>query len=396
MRRDAEAKVGQFKEVVVTVPAYFNEPRRKATQDAGRLAGLDVVDIINEPTAAAIAYGMTNGFLNAKGESQRVERIVVYDLGGGTFDATVMVIDGKNYLVSATDGDVKLGGLDWDRKIADYFAEKFRDEHGIDLRQDEKSLQRLMFQAERAKRALSSSDQVTISLAEDGRMLQVPLTRAQFESMTAVLLERTRFTVSNLIKQAKLRWQDITRVLLVGGSTRMPMVSEMLEREAGQSVDRSLAADEAVAHGAAIYAGLLARMDGPQFPEFAVRNVCSHNLGVLGIEPETGRPRNRVVIHKNTPLPATKFKGFCTRRKGQQSIAVQVIEGGDASGNHSTPIGRCVVRDLPPELPAETRVEVAFSYASNGRLTVHARVPDIHREVRLDIVRIGHDGQNAR
>jgi molecular chaperone DnaK len=386
-RRDAQAKVGPFEKCVITVPAYFNEPRRRATQDAGRLAGLDVLDIINEPTAAAIAYGFANGFLNTQGESKRPERVLVYDLGGGTFDATLMAIDGKSYTVLATDGDVKLGGLDWDARIVDFLAAQFVTAHRFDPRTIPNDAQRLALLAEMTKRGLSAQDQVEVLMEHAGHRLTVPFDREQFETLTADLLERTRFTVSQLLRQAKIQWHDVNRVLLVGGSTRMPMVPRMLERETGRTIDKSLAADEAVAHGAAIYANLLLKSAGAAEPDFTITNVSSHNLGVLGVEPETGRPQNRVRIHRNTPLPISKSKGFCTRRKGQRSIAVQVIEGGDASGNHSTPIGKCVIRDLPPDLPAATRVVVAFSYESNGRLAVHARVPEIGRESRIDIER---------
>jgi molecular chaperone DnaK len=386
--RDAAARGGRVKEVVITVPAYFNEPRRKATQDAGRLAGLDVIDIINEPTAAAIAYGVTAGFLDSDGQSKRSERILVYDLGGGTFDATLMAINGKSYSVLATDGDVRLGGLDWDQRIADHLAEQFQKQHGVDPRSDAIASQRLMREAEAAKRVLSSQPIANLKFELLGKSVKVALTRDQFEEMTGDLLDRTRFTLSQLVRQARLKWTDVTRVLLVGGSTRMPMVTKMLFQETGKTPDGSLAVDEAVAHGAALYAGLLSKCDiDSDEIDFTVSNVNSHNLGVLGIEPKTNRPLNCVLIPRNSTLPFTKTKRFATRRKDQRSIAVRVIEGGDASGNHSTPIGKCVIRDLPTGLPASARIEVTFTYATNGRLSVHARVPQLQREARLDIER---------
>jgi molecular chaperone DnaK len=204
--------------------------------------------------------------------------------------------------------------------------------------------------------------------------------------LTTDLLERTRFTTTNLLREARIEAKQLTRVLLVGGATRMPMVAQMLKRELGIEPERSLSVDEAVAHGAAIYAGLLhatMRVVGG----ISVRNVNSHSLGVLGIEPATGRKRNSVLIRKNTPLPATRTKGFKTRREGQRSVAVNVIEGGDASGNGSTPIGQCIVRDLPPGLPAGTPIEVTFIYEQNGRLKVKARVPNVDREAALTIKR---------
>jgi molecular chaperone DnaK len=258
LKRDAEAKLGPFTKAVITVPAYFNEPRRKATQDAGHLAGLEVLDIINEPTAAAIAFGVEQGFLTPKGESTRAERILVYDLGGGTFDVTLMDIDGKNCTVLATAGDVYLGGIDWDQRIVGFVAEQFQKKfRAIDPRQNPAGHQRLLREAEDAKRALTARETTTISFEYAGHGMRVPVSRHQFEAMTSDLLERTRFTTRNLLKEAGLGWDAITRLLLVGGSSRMPMVQNMLEQEAGRKVDRSLSFDEAVAHGAAIYAGLM-------------------------------------------------------------------------------------------------------------------------------------------
>ena len=386
LKQDAEAKIGPFKDAVITVPAYFNEPKRKATQDAGRMAGLNVLDIINEPTAAAIAFGVQEGFLSDAGESTKAETILIYDLGGGTFDVSVLTIDGKNYKVLATDGNYKLGGVDWDNRIVDFIAEAFIEKHRIDPRQDPAGQQRLLRDAEDAKRSLSSRPKVTITFEHAGNSIRIPLTRQQFEDMTASLLERTRFTVKKVIQDAGLQWSDLTRILLVGGSTRMPMVVEMLEQETGMSVDHSLSADEAVAHGAAIYAGLLQK--AKQTPQdVQVTNVSSHSLGVLGIETRTGRKRSQVLLKQNTSLPAKQSSTFKTAKDGQRSVAVNVIEGGDASGNNSTPIGKCVVRDLPPTLPAGTPVKVTFRYANNGRLTVKARIPNLEKDAMLEIER---------
>ena len=386
LKRDAEAKLGPVEEAVITVPAYFNEPRRKATQDAGRMAGLKVLDIINEPTAAALAYGAEAGFLSLAGEAHQPETLLIYDLGGGTFDVSVLCIEGKSFRVLATDGNVKLGGLDWDQRLVDYLADEFTRQHGMDPRNDPGGFQRLLKEAEEAKRSLTAREQLAVTFEHAGRSIRPPVTRAQFEELTAGLLERTRFTVHKVLQDANLRWGDINRILLVGGSTRMPQVGEMLERESGKTVDRSLAADEAVAHGAAIYADLLkSSQTAPK--RVAITNVNSHNLGVLGVEPETGRPRAKVMIPRNSALPTSKAARFQTRKANQQNVVVNVIEGGDASGNESTPIGRCVVTGLPAELPAGTRVEVSFSYGNNGRLTVKAAVPNANLQAEVEIER---------
>lgn len=388
LKKDAEQKLGPFQKAVITVPAYFNEPRRKATQDAGRLAGLDVLDIINEPTAAAIAYGVQQGFLTTKGESKRQEDILLYDLGGGTFDVTLMRIEGRNYTALATAGDVRLGGIDWDRRLVDLLAEAFMARHrGLDPRENPAGLQRLMREAEDAKRALTARDQINVTFEYSGEVLRVPITRQQFEERTSDLLERTRLTIRNLLKEAGVPWSNVTRVLLVGGSSRMPKVRKMLEEESGQKPDNSLSEDEAVAQGAAIYASLLLASHSLVTSGMTVHNVNSHSLGVLGVEAATGRPRNSVLIPKNTRLPATNARRFRTRRDSQRSVAVNVIEGGDASGGNSTPIGKCVIRDLPDGLPNGTPVEVMFEYAQNGRLLVQARVPSLDRVARLEVER---------
>lgn len=394
LRKDAELKLGPIDRAVVTVPAFFNEPRRKATQDAAQLAGLQILDIINEPTAAAIAFGYQVGFLDEKGQASKKETILVYDLGGGTFDVTVMVIDGTDFTAVATGGDVFLGGVDWDRRLAEHIGNKFRDKHhGFDPRQDASGSQRLLKEAEDTKRALSAREQVTVTFEHVGQGIRVPITRTEFEEMTADLLERTRFTVKSVLKEAKLAWTDITRLLLVGGSSRMPMVQRMLEDESGLKVDRSLSPDEAVAHGAALYAGLLIAREETnpsepaKKPAMRVSNVSSHDLGVLSKDPATGRSMNSVIIPRNTVLPVTKGKRFRTAKQGQKTVVINVIEGGDSAGRNATPIGRCTIHGLPPDLPPGIIVEVFFTYSENGRLKVEARLPELKRKALLSIER---------
>lgn len=388
LKRDAEQRIGPIQSAVITVPAYFNEPRRKATEDAGELAGLEVLDIINEPTAAAIAYGYAAGFLNDQGLAHTLERVVVYDLGGGTFDVTVMEIDGTNFRTLSSGGDVFLGGTDWDRRIVDFLAERYMEEHaGYDPRQDPGNFQRLLREAEDAKRALSARQQLTINLDfQEGRM-RVPFTRAEFEGLTVDLVDRTRFTTQRVLKEAKLEWKDVTRVLLVGGSTRMPMVREMLEKVTGIKADQSASADEAVAHGAAIYANLLLNIRSGEQPNMSVQNVNAHDLGVLGMDTETGRPRKAVLIPRNSTLPASETKLFSTARDDQRSVEINVVEGGDMSGNNATVVGRCLLTGLPPGLPAKTPVRVTFEYKSNGRITVGASIPTLKHKMEFEIER---------
>jgi len=215
----------------------------------------------------------------------------------------------------------------------------------------------------------------------------VALTREEFEALTSDLLQRTMFTVERLLRTARLRFDDLTRLLLVGGSTRMPMVQQILEQASGKSVDRSLSPDEAVAHGAALYAGFLQRGSRAADRSLVVKNVNSHDLGVLGIEKATGMKRRRIMIPRNTKLPARSKSSFVTHRSNQRSIAVHVVEGGDDSGKNATPIGKCLVSDLPAKLPAKTPVVVQFYYAANGRLSVKASLPDMGIESSVTVER---------
>ena len=387
LRDDAELKIGTLKKAVVTVPAYFDEPRRKATEDAGRMAGLEVLDILNEPTAAAISYGVQQGFVKLDGTASEKETVLVYDLGGGTFDVTLMEIEGHRFTALSTAGDVYLGGIDWTDRIVDLVGEKFMDEHNIDPRVDESALQSLMAEAESAKRALTARDEVTLMFAHEGCKLRTTITRAQFEELTGDLRDRTLFTVRKVLREAKKSWSDVSRLLLVGGSSRMPAVQESLETESGLKVDRSLSPDEAVAHGAAVYASLLAGQTTAQLSDITVKNVNSHDLGVLGVETETGRNRRRIMIPRNTQLPCRANSKFKTFRDGQKSVVVNVVEGGDDSGNNSTAIGKCSVVGLPGDLPAKTLVEVTFRYAKNGRITVEATLPTLNKKAEMVIER---------
>ncbi|HUG71400.1 MAG TPA: Hsp70 family protein, partial [Pirellulaceae bacterium] len=377
LKHDAELRIGPFTKAVVTVPAYFNEPRRKATQDAGRLAGLEVLDILNEPTAAAIAYGVQQGFLSSSGAAHERELVLVYDLGGGTFDVTLMEIVGREFNAIATAGDVHLGGIDWDQCIAECIRQRFQEEFGIDLCEDAAACEILIDESSRVKHTLTARAEAIIRFAHEGKRLQLSLSRAEFEQLSASLLDRTRMTVKRLLKDAKFAWSDLTRLLLVGGSTRMPMVQTMLEQESGLKVDRSLSPDEAVAHGAALYAGtLMAGSEGVK-QSFAVQNVCSHDLGVLGVDPATRRPRRRVMIHRNSQLPCTRSSLFKTAKDCQKDVAVRVVEGGTDAGQGATPIGKCVVHGLPRNLPQGTPVKVVFKYGTDGRLAVRAELPNV-------------------
>jgi molecular chaperone DnaK len=387
LRRDAVQQIGEFQKVVITVPAYFDEVRRKATQDAGYIAGFEVMDIINEPTAAAVAYGFQQGFLATDSDGGERRKILVYDLGGGTFDVTVMEVGGHEFRALATDGDVQLGGRDWDQRLVDFVAEEFIRQYGIDPREDPNTQGRLWRECEDAKRTLSARQKTSIACDYKGHAVRVEVTRQAFHEMTRDLLDRTAFTTRQTLQAGGLEWSDIDRVLLVGGSTRMPAVNEMLRELSGKEPDRSISPDEAVASGAALHAGLLLARFAGTSPSFNIRNVNSHSLGVVATDAKTRRPRNAILIPRNTPLPVTAKRVFKTQKHGQKSILVQIVEGESASPDDCSQLGKCTVRDLPADLPAQTPIEVRFHYKENGRLTVMVNVQGTDKQLRHEITR---------
>ncbi|MBN2580157.1 MAG: Hsp70 family protein [Pirellulales bacterium] len=387
LRRDAGRVIGPFTKVVITVPAYFDEVRRKATQDAGYMAGFEVLDIINEPTAAAVAFGYQEGFLNAGGSTQKPQHLLVYDLGGGTFDVTVMEIRGTEFIALATDGDVRLGGYDWDQRLVDIAAEAFFRQHRIDPRNDPVAAGKLWHECEDAKRTLSARNKATVTFDYRGLSARSEIGREQFEEATRDLLDRTRFTTVQTLSAAGLDWPDLDHVLLVGGSTRMPMVRAMLRQLSGKEPNAAVAADEAVAMGAALRAELiLAEAEGKP-AVFQIKNVNSHSLGVVGTDPQTRRRRNGILIPRNTRIPVTARRTFRTQKDDQRSILVPIVEGESPSADDCQPIGKCSVRHLPTELPAGSPVDVLFHYEPTGRLKVRVIVPGTDRQVTTEIHR---------
>lgn len=391
LKSDAERRLGNVRKAVITVPAYFDETRRRATMDAGRLAGLEVLDIINEPTAAAIAYGYQEGFLDRAGKvtGDKPIRVLVYDLGGGTFDVTVVEMSDQSFKALATDGDVRLGGKDWDEKLVELAASRLTAELGEDPRQSPETLQEMWLAAESAKKTLSERPKATMFVPHGGRRAKVEVTRQEFEAATAPLVHRTSTTADIVVMQAGLTWHDIDRVLVVGGSTRMPMIRCMLEELAGRAVDYSISVDEAVAHGAALFADLMLQKQGVGggHAQFAVTNVNSHSLGVVGIDLSSGDRVNRTIIAKNTPLPHTATRRFATAKEGQSNVKVTVLEGESELPDACIEVGTCVIRNLPPQLPAGWPVEVRYSYQENGRLLVTAKLGGHKAQVATEFIR---------
>lgn len=391
LKQDAELKLGPITKAVITVPAYFDETRRRATMDAGRLAGLDVLDIVNEPTAAAIAYGYQAGYLDADGhvKGDRPVRILVYDLGGGTFDVTIVEMSGQMFRALATDGDVRLGGKDWDEKLIDMLAEAFRLKHGADPRASADTLQALWTTAEAAKRTLSERSKTTAIINHGATRFKMEVTRQQFEEATAPLVLRTRTTTEIVLLQSGLGWKDIDKVLLVGGSTRMPTIVKMITELSGKQPERSVSADEAVAHGAALYADMLLKRNGlgPGHTAFTVTNINSHSLGIAGLDPRSGRRVTTVLIPKNTALPHAASRRFRTAKAGQVSVRICVLEGESELPEGCVEVGVATVRGLPPNLPAGWPVEVSYSYGEGGRLQVSGQLVGHEAAVNVEFAR---------
>jgi len=388
LKRDAARAVGKFAQAVITVPAYFDEVRRKATMDSGYIAGLTVQDIINEPTAAAIAYGYQEGWIDQAGEVDAPTTCLVYDLGGGTFDVTVMEIRKNSFRTIATDGDMRLGGHDWDQKLIDHIAQKFISLHGFDPRQDNGALGRLMRDCKAAKETLSVRSKTTIACNHGSNSLQIEMTRDKFQELTIDLLDRTDFTIRETLKAAQMNWSNIDRILLVGGSTRMPAVREMLASLSGKEPDSSLSPDEAVAHGAAIRSAMLSEHSNAAFRPAEIRNVNSHSLGVVAKEVDTGIEQVVRLIPRNTPLPVVARRVFKTHKLDQESILVRIVEGESKGPEDCSAIGRCSIWDLPESIPVGTRIEVRFKYSENGRLNIRVKLGgDDKRSFRYQLER---------
>jgi molecular chaperone DnaK len=384
LKQDCEKRIGPIANAVITVPYYFNDIRRKATQDAGQIAGLNVVDILNEPTAATLAYAWIKGELGRTDIGVKERTILVYDLGGGTFDVTVVRYTPTNFRVLATDGDVMLGGLDWTQRIVDHVCEQFKRKYSEDPRENPETLRAFTQECEDAKRQLSNRSQVPISLYYKGKTLTVSLTRGDFERMTADLLQRTKDTTELVLQQAKVDPRELDDVIMAGGSTYMPVVEQMLKEVCGRPPSHDLVPEEAVAQGAAIHAAILeARETGgrgrlgktivERLRSVHTTDVNSHSLGVKITDPANPQLKyNHIMIPKNTAIPYLATQRFVTTTPNQQRIHVYVYEGEASDPEACTLIADFQVVNLPPGLPAGSPVEVTYSYDTNGRIQCKA------------------------
>ncbi|MDQ7841177.1 MAG: molecular chaperone DnaK [bacterium] len=374
LKTDAEAYLGEkITEAVITVPAYFNDSQRTATKHAGEIAGLKVLRIINEPTASCLAYG-----LDKKGS----ETVLVFDLGGGTFDVSILEIGGGVFEVKATSGDTHLGGDDWDERIVNWLADEFRKQQGIDLRQDRQALQRLREASERAKVELTTVVQTTINLpfvtadATGPKHLDYVLTRAKFEELTADLAERCIGPVRQAISDARLTERDINEVILVGGATRMPMIQELVRRLTGKEPNREVHPDEVVAVGAAIQAGVLAG----EVHDVVLLDVTPLTLGV-----ETLGSVMTPMVTRNTTIPTRKTERYTTAADGQTQVDIHVLQGERPMARDNRTLGRFVLDGIPPAPRGVPQVEVTFDIDANGILHVTAKDTATNREQSIKI-----------
>jgi molecular chaperone DnaK len=389
LAQDAESQFGTLDGCVITVPAYFDDTRRKATMDAGRIAGLNVIDILDEPSAAALAYA-TQG-----GDAVQPQTVLVYDLGGGTFDVTLVKLGRKRFQVLAIEGDVRLGGRDWDERLVNWAAEKFVKEFGDDPRGDPQSLASLYAAAERTKRALSKLEHASLTVSHAGHKVTLPIPRPEFEAITRDLLVRTRLTTQQVLKQAGLSWDAVGKVLLVGGSTHMPACARMLYELTGRHPDRGLAVSEVVARGAAVHAGIRAEAartaSQPQLASSLAEIIeISVNAHSLGVEVRSGEERvNDRLVPKNTQLPAAAGRVYYTVGDSQSRVRVRILQGEAHQAEACIPVGECWIEELPPNLPKGSPVRVECGVLANGRIEVTATDQTSGRAARASIHRPG-------
>src|SRR3984893_4017597 len=375
LKADAEAKLGEkITQAVITVPAYFNDSQRQATKDAGRIAGLEVLRIINEPTAASLAYG-----LDKQGKD---EVIAVYDLGGGTFDISILSVGEGVFEVKATNGDTFLGGDDFDQRIIDWIVDEFKKDQGIDLRQDRMALQRLKEAAEKAKIELSSTQSTEVNLpfitadASGPKHLSLPLSRAKLEQLVGDLIQRTKGPVQQALKDAGVSPSDINEVVLVGGQTRMPAVQDMVKQVFSKEPHKGVNPDEAVAIGAAIQAGVL---------KGEVKDILLLDVTPLSLGVETQGGVMTVLIPRNTTIPTSKTETFSTAADAQTSVEVHVLQGERPLASENKSLGRFMLDGILPAPRGAPQIDVTFDIDANGILHVTAKDKATGKEQRVVI-----------
>jgi molecular chaperone DnaK len=381
LKEDAEAMLGEtISDAVITVPAYFDDSQRKATQDAGKIAGLNVLRIINEPTAAAFAYGLN--------KTDKKQTVLIYDLGGGTFDVTIINLDKDKIHVVATHGDKNLGGFNWDNELMQYLNNEFKRQGGVDLFKSPIFEQELRQKSEIAKIALSTTNTTKVYLSAAGKDVQIVLTLEKFQEITSSLIQTTADIMEIVLEDARLTWRDIDKTLLVGGSTRMKAVGALVEKITGKKPSREVNPDEAVAMGAALQGALLQIQTGKfglvereattalvELGKIKVQDVNSHSLGVIVIDQmdkEEKREINSIIVEKNTPIPCEKGQTVYTLFNNQTGIDVQVTEGENIDIRYVKVIGESLITIEPH--PKGSPIEIRYAYDADG--IIHVTVFD--------------------
>lgn len=398
----AEERLGKIRHAVITVPAQFSDVQRQLTIEAGQDAGLDRVDIINEPVATAMCHVLSEGMWFA--ELAEDQTVLVFDLGGGTFDLSLVQYNKDEVKVIASGGDLRLGGLDWNQRIEDFVCKEYTKTSVNDPRMDRETMQSLAIEVEQVKRSLSVRPKVSLILQHEGRRKSYVIDRDRFEILTSDLVLRTEDITKGMLKAHNKGWAHVDAVLVTGGASRMPMIRQMLKRLSGTTLNTTLSPDQSISHGAAFYAGMLLSGNSlesssldktatARLENFRQQSVTGRSLGILIRDPETDELRPQYLIPANTPLPCAYRQTFGTVVENQKRVHLHIVESGATQGEEFVELGDCLIDDLPENLPKRSPVQVNIHYDEQGRVRVSAIEPASGTKVRATILR--EDGEPA-